>query len=349
MNSFRGVSKNKIKKLFIFIVLVMFSNITSVFAYIYRAGSKNTDQDIQTNYENHSFTIDNRMNELSFLPFEIKVSNGIGVAAGDDGAKRNLQGIWITGLYGTSKQCVDKGVAGYNGITTGGVIGSDITLSDRNIIGIAYSNMRSSFKYKQTRAGDKAINNSHILSLYFTYNFNNNLSLKSMLAAGINKTTTKKLIIDKIATNEAKNKSYIAEAFINYKMLSLENLYFIPNIGFRYAYYKNGAYSDRGVGVRNLLVAAKSNDKFTIITGGNIMMPKQASETLTITPSVHASIESYLQSKKLIVKAKQKFGYNIGGGILTKSNNLEVLVKYNCNFRKKYQNNKGEIKFKILF
>ena len=38
-----------------------------------------------------------------------------------------------------------------------------------------------------------------------------------MLEAGINKTTTKKLIIDKIATSEAKNKSYMT-AFKNYKM-----------------------------------------------------------------------------------------------------------------------------------
>ena len=311
-------------------------------------------------------TIDNRMNELSFNQPEIMVSSGVGVAAGDE-AKRKLQGVWARGIYGVSKQRPDKGSAGYNGNSAGGTIGGDFELNEKNIVGIAYSNIRSSFKYKQSRAGDKTTGNSHILSLYGAHQLNDNWSLKTMLAAGMSKITTKRLIMDKIATGKVKNKSYSAEASLNYKIIASENLYFMPNVGLRYAHYKDGAYSERGVGVYNVSVAAKSNNTLTAITGINMIMPQKLSEALVVVPSVHVAVESYLLNKKQKVKAKlawmdsyfennaslgaksAKFSYNVGGGIVAKYNNIEVSANYNCNFRKKYQNHQGTVKLKILF
>ncbi|WPY00809.1 Sca family autotransporter beta-domain protein [Candidatus Trichorickettsia mobilis] len=310
-------------------------------------------------------TIDNRMNELSNQP-EIMVSSGLGVAAGDE-TKRKLQGVWARGIYGVSKQQADKGSAGYNGNSAGGTIGGDFELNEKNIVGIAYSNIRSGFKYKQSRAGDKTTGNSHILSLYGAHQLNDSLSLKTMLAAGMSKITTKRLIMDKIATGKVKNKSYSAEASLNYKIMANENLYFMPNVGLRYAHYRDGAYSERGVGVYNVSVAAKSNNTLTAITGINMIMPQKLSEALIVVPSVHVAIESYLLNKKQKVKAKlawmdsyfennaslgaksAKFSYNVGGGIVAKYNNIEVSANYNCNLRKKYQNHQGTVKLKILF
>ncbi|WP_316354542.1 autotransporter outer membrane beta-barrel domain-containing protein [Candidatus Trichorickettsia mobilis] len=311
-------------------------------------------------------TIDNRMNELNFNQPEIMVSSGVGVAAGDE-AKRKLQGVWARGIYGVSKQRPDKGSAGYNGNSAGGTIGGDFELNEKNIVGIAYSNIRSGFKYKQSRAGDKTTGNSHILSLYGAHQLNDNFSLKTMLAAGMSKITTKRFIMDKIATGKVKNKSYSAEASLNYKIIANENLYFMPNVGLRYAHYRDGAYSERGVGVYNVSVAAKSNNTLTAITGINMMMPQKLSEALVVVPSVHVAVESYLLNKKQKVKAKlawmdsyfennaslgaksAKFSYNLGGGIVAKYNNIEVSANYNCNLRKKYQNHQGTVKLKILF
>ena len=311
-------------------------------------------------------TIDHRMNELSFNQSQYMTFTGDGIAAGGED-KRKLQGVWVRGNYGTSQQGVNNATAGYGSTVTGGTIGTDFELNDQNTVGIAYSNMRSAFKYKQSRSGDKTSGDSHILSLYGAHQLNNNLLLKTMLSAGMSKITTKRLVIDKIANGKLKNKSYSGEGSLNYNIKAAGNIYFVPHVGLRYANYRDGAYSEHGTGVHNVSVAARSNDTLAAIAGVNMMIPHRLSETLVIAPSIHTSVESYLLNKKPKVKAKlawmdnyfensantdskgAKFSYNIGGGISAQRNNIEVSANYNCNLRKKYQSHQGAVRLKILF
>ena len=61
-----------------------------------------------------------------------------------------------------------------------------------------------------------------------------------------------------------------------------QDLFIIPNIGLRYANYKDSAYSEYGAGVHNISVKAKSNNTFSAIAGINLMMYKKPSENLLI-------------------------------------------------------------------
>jgi outer membrane autotransporter protein len=311
-------------------------------------------------------TIDDRMNELGLNQQKFMVSMEEGVAAGDE-HKHELQGVWIRGNCGTSKQSSNKGIAGYKGAIAGGTIGSDFELSEQNIIGVAYSNVRSAFKYKQSRTGDKINGDSHILSLYSGHQLNSNLSLKTMFSAGLSKITTKRLVVNGVANGKVKNKSYSAGASLSYNITPTENISLIPHIGLRYGHYKDKAYSEYGSGVHNLSVAAKSSDSLDAITGLNMIMPQRLSETLIAIPSIHGFIESNLLNKRPKVQAKlmwmdnyfensastgdklAKFSYNLGGGVMLKHNNIEFSANYNCNLRKKYQGQQGSIKFKVLF
>lgn len=302
-------------------------------------------------------TIGNRIDELSLNNL------AIGVSAGDESTKK-IQGVWVKGTYSSSKKGASKGVSGYKGNSIGGTIGIDFELNDQNILGLAYSNMRSGFKYNS--AGNKISGDSHILSLYSSHQLNDALMLKTMFSAGINNINTKRLAAGNIATGKIKNRSYSAETNLGYKINTSQNLFIIPNIGLRYANYKDSAYSEYGAGVHNISVKAKSNNIFSTTAGVNMMMHKKASETLLIVPSIHASVESHLNNNKDKVKAKfawmdnyfensiaskksEKFSYNLGGGITVKqNNNLEVSANYNCNLYNKYQNHQGSIKLKIL-
>ena len=302
-------------------------------------------------------TIGNRIDELSLNNL------AIGVAAGDESTKK-IQGIWVKGTYSSSKKGADKGVSGYKGNSIGGTLGIDFELNDQNILGLAYSNMKSDFKYNS--AGNKISGDSHILSLYSSHQLSDALMLKTMFSAGINNINTKRLAAGNIATGKIKNRSYSAETNLGYKINASQNLFIIPNIGLRYANYKDSAYSESGAGVHNISVKARSNNTFSTTAGVNMMMHKKASETLLIVPSIHASIESHLNNNKDKVKAKfawsdnyfensiaskksEKFSYNLGGGITVKqNNNLEVSANYNCNLYNKYQNHQGSIKLKIL-
>jgi hypothetical protein len=100
-------------------------------------------------------TIGNRIDELSLNNL------AIGVSAGDESTKK-IQGVWVKGTYSSSKKGADKGVSGYKGNSIGGTLGIDFELNDQNILGLAYSNMKSDFKYNS--AGNKISGDSHILS-----------------------------------------------------------------------------------------------------------------------------------------------------------------------------------------
>ncbi len=310
-------------------------------------------------------TIDNRIGELNFNQL-FGIFDGVGVASGDD-SNRKLQSVWVRGVYSSSKQSGNKGTAGYKGNISGGTVGADFELNEQNIVGIAYSNMRSSFKYKQTRIGDKINGNSHILSLYSAHQLNDNFLLKTIFSAGKSRINSKRLVMDKITVGKIKSTSYSAETSVSYNIATKEHIHFIPNIGIRYGHYKDGAYSEHGAGVQNASIDAKSNNTLTAITGVSVLMPQKISETLLIVPSVQSSVESHLNNKKQKVKAKlawmdhyfennanaepksARFSYNLGGGVLIKHNSIEVSADYNCNLHKKYQNHYGAVKLKILF
>lgn len=302
-------------------------------------------------------TIDNRMDELG-------INNlAIGFSAGDESTKK-IQGVWVKGTYSSSKKGSNNGASSYKGNSIGGTVGIDFELNDQNILGLAYSNMKSGFKYNLI--GNKISGNSHIFSLYSSHQLNDKLMLKTMFSAGMNKINTKRLAAGNIANGKIGNRSYSVETNLSYKINTNQDLFIIPNIGLRYANYKDSAYSEYGAGVHNISVKAKSNNTFSTIAGINLMMYKKPSENLLIVPSLHASIESYLNNNKDKIKAKfawmddyfensivskksEKISYNLGGGITMKQkNNLEISANYNCNLYNKYQNHQGSIKLKIL-
>ena len=187
-----------------------------------------------------------------------------------------------------------------------------------------------------------------------------------MLSAGMSNITTKRSILNNIASGKIKNKNYNAKTSVSYNFKATENIYLVPNLGLAYSHSSDGAYSEKGAGVHNISTKAKSNNNLTAIAGLNAIMPHKISNTLSIAPSIHASVESHLWNKKSKVKAKlawmddyfanslkdnktERFSYNIGGGITTQRDNIEIAMNYNCNIRQKYQNHQGSIKLKLAF
>ena len=302
--------------------------------------------------------IDSRLDEISLD----NVIMSSGISAGDE-FKPKLQGAWIRGTYGASK---DNGTFSYIGNIAGATIGSDFELNEQTVVGAAYSNMSTAFKHKKNYAGDKTNSNSHILSLYGAYQLNDNISVKTMLSVGMTNIATKRSILNNIASGKIKNKNYNAKTSVSYNFKATKNIYLVPNLGLAYSHSSDDAYSEKGAGVHNISTKTKSNNNLTAIAGLNAIMPHKISNTLSIAPSIHASVESHLWNKKSKVKAKlawmddyfsnslkanktERFSYNIGGGITTQRDNIEIAMNYNCNIRQKYQNHQGSIKLKLAF
>ncbi|MGI4752308.1 MAG: autotransporter outer membrane beta-barrel domain-containing protein [Janthinobacterium lividum] len=283
------------------------------------------------------------------------------ITGGDEEDAIN-RGVWISGLYGVSNQKAWRSIPKYQGRTSGVTIGMDTELSNSSdVIGIAYSRIESHFKYNKKFA--KSALNGHLLSVYGLKELPKNFSLQAIASVGHNyiknKATTANNIIGKYQNN-----NFNFEALLNYKYRTNYNLYVIPNIGLKYDYSRSSGYKGNNF-VQKLMIQKKSNRLLTTSLGGKVEFKSiKVLNDITLVPSLNGSIENHFYNKdtkvnakavlnnqiieeKIIISKQPKFGYNIGGNVLLKKKNINVVFEYNHYTHKKYKSHQGLVKLKI--
>ncbi|MFY9589654.1 autotransporter domain-containing protein [Rickettsia endosymbiont of Halotydeus destructor] len=293
--------------------------------------------------------------------FEVSTLAAIGAGDEDEPIKK---GAWISGLYGVNKQGALTNAPGYKGRSAGVTIGFDVGVND-DLIGIAYSNIQSHFK--SNKSFGKANVTSHVLSVYGQKDLDHNFSLQGVISGARNYLKNKTTYAGSPVSGKYKSDSVSAEALLNYKYQTNYNLALIPNIGVRYGHAKDGVYNESNIGVQHLSVASEAQNLWTGILGGKVVFTAQKiSDSISITPAIHGSVENYFNNKQKKVNAKvtwknrviedaitlpkqPKIGYNIGGSVLAQKANISLLLEYNCHLQKKYQSHQGFAKLKINF
>lgn len=296
-----------------------------------------------------------------------------GLAAGDeeDTSRARFKGIWVSSLYGRNEQDpVDRKV-GYKGIVSGITVGTDLTIGENSTIGIAYSHLDSGFKFGQEKTGDKVNASSNVFSLYGQTILNDNIifqSVMSYLKSQI-KSTSKRLVAPgayRIANGKYNSNSFNAELLVNYKYDNGSGIILMPNVGLKFGRNRDGGYNENGAGLYDLSIASRKQNSLTGIAGVNVMMPKKLSDNTELIPSLNASVETILRQHQEDVKVNLKWlgqdsnhevhipksgnvGYDLGGGLMLKHKNAELLATYNYHTRKKYRSHQGSLKLQLLF
>ena len=342
-------------------------NVTQVVEEI----KKNAEQQAQVTTEAAAAVgdaVNIRIENISVSAPIYVASLGAGVAAGDEDTPAMKKGVWVSGLYGVSKQGATKTAKGYAGNTGGATIGFDLEPTDSSLIGIAYSNVNSHFKYKGGK-GDKVSANSHMVSIYGQQQLGERFLLQGIVSGGKSKIQTKvsKLLTSKLASGKLSNSSLSLDTSLSYKIATEAGLVLLPSVGIKYANYKDGAYNETGTGIHNVTMKAKTNSALTGIFGIKALMAKAISVDTQVMPGINASVESYFKNKQQKVKAKlawmdsyfentadsgskgPKVGYNVGASVLIKHKNIEVSPSYNMHMHKKYQSHQGSLKLKVSF
>ncbi|MFY9589771.1 autotransporter domain-containing protein [Rickettsia endosymbiont of Halotydeus destructor] len=301
--------------------------------------------------------------ELSNRLFSLDTSTVAIMGAGDE-EEPIKKGLWVSGLFGSSKQENSANAAGYKGRTSGATIGFDIDLND-DILGIAYTNIRSNFKYNKNRG--KSNITGHVLSLYGLKNLPNNFSLQGIVSGATNILKNKLPSQDGIINGKYKNNSVNFETLLNYTYTISNMMSIKPNIGIRYGYTQDGTYNESDRGIQHLSVSSKAQNTWTGIIGGRVKFaPITVVEGINVTPGLHGSVETRLTNKNKLVQAKvswkdksrektlvlpkqPKVGYNIGASVLAQKANISLLLEYNCHLQKKYQSHQGFAKLKVNF
>ncbi|MGI4752835.1 MAG: autotransporter outer membrane beta-barrel domain-containing protein [Janthinobacterium lividum] len=320
-----------------------------------------TNQQIQTVQK---VTKDSIFTRLDFIAVvKINEDNNAAIAAGDEESPVK-RGLWMRTMYGVNNQGRVNNINGYRGINKGGTVGFDVEI-DNNIIGIAYSNVHSVFKFKNNNNNDKEIIKSHIVSIYGQKELPKNFVLQGLVSASknfIKNKTTYLFNNTKFKSNvKHRNHSYNAEALLNYNYLTKNNIIVKPNIGLRYGKSRDGVYNETGISIQEIALATKENNILSGIIGTKAKIPLK-NNNLGLT--LHSSIEHnfnektqrvnrtiQIQGNKFtqnhIIPKQAKTAYNLGGGIIGSVKNTIISLDYNYYLNKRYHSHQGSIKLKV--
>jgi hypothetical protein len=301
--------------------------------------------------------IRNRMNDFGME---------IGVGAGSEKVSGILNNVWATAMYGQTKDRTHG--SSHNASVYGPTIGVDLNINENNIVGVAYSNVVSNFKFSSSK-GKKINAETHIFSVYGQSKLSDNIVWNNLASFSASKVNSKRAgLVDTSLTNEAigkySDKSQVFETSLNYNQGISENVSIVPNAGLRFTNYVQSAHKEAGVGLHNLEVASKSEFKTVGILGARMIMSKDLGKGMEIMPSLDFGIEDHFNNKSKNAKTKfayndkyfestyskvAKIQYNLGAGVTLRKDSVELSLSYNANLYTKYENHQGSLKLKVMF
>ncbi|WP_375326882.1 autotransporter domain-containing protein [Candidatus Tisiphia endosymbiont of Nemotelus uliginosus] len=283
------------------------------------------------------------------------------VAAGDE-PDSLPKGVWISGVYGNSKQGTTPNNAKYNATHFGPTIGADVNINDNNIVGIAYSYILSNYKFKDN-LNRKLNAKSNVISLYSHSQINEDIIWDNILSVSFSKVKVKDLGLNPGTSSQVNGKynntAYRLDTKLGYRIPTDDKSFsIIPYIGLGIGHSKDSSYT-----LGKVAVDAKSESPVAGVIGAQIAKKYRVSETTTITPALDLAIEKNFNNKNKVVKAKfvgtneyfptqaykksKGLEYNIGASVLVNHKNIDIGVGYNCNLQKKYQAHQGYLKLKV--
>ncbi|KJW04570.1 outer membrane autotransporter barrel domain protein [Rickettsia argasii T170-B] len=295
-------------------------------------------------------------------------NNMVAVGAGDEEESHIKRGLWMRGMYGTNNHGRVENMTGYRGTNKGATIGFDAEI-DNNIVGIAYSNVHSVFKFKNSKNNDKELINSHVVSIYGQKELPKNFALQALVSASknfIKDKTTYSYGDTKIRSNvKHRNNSYNAEALLHYNYLLQSKFVITPNIGLRYGKSRDGVYNEIGVNVQEIALTMKENNILSGIVGTKVTVPlkdalKFNNLSLTFQGAVEHNFKEKTQRINRVVKIfdntfkhnylipkQPKTSYNLGTGIIGSIKNTTISLDYNYYLNKHYRSHQGSVKLKV--
>ncbi len=295
-------------------------------------------------------------------------NNMVAVGAGDEEESHIKRGLWMRGMYGTNNHGRVENMTGYRGTNKGATIGFDVEI-DNNILGIAYSNVYSVFKFKNSKNNNKELIDSHVVSIYGQKELPKNFALQALVSASknfIKDKTTYSHGDTKIRSNvKHRNHSYNAEALLNYNYLLQNKLVITPNIGLRYGKSRDGVYNETGINVQEITLTMKENNILSGIVGTKVKVPlkdalKFNNLGLTFQGAVEHNFKEKTQKINRVVKIfdntfkqdylipkQPKTSYNLGTGIIVSIKNTTISLDYNYYLNKHYRSHQGSVKLKV--
>ncbi|WP_316353204.1 beta strand repeat-containing protein [Candidatus Trichorickettsia mobilis] len=297
-----------------------------------------------------------------------KVSEGLGVAAGDE-LSAERYGIWGTPFYAQSTQKKKGSTPGYKSKAGGGTIGFDCLANDNLTLGLAFTAISTKLDHKNQKAGDTTKVESTLFSIYGAQQLPSNLFVQGIVSFGSSRVRNyeKRIInltLDQTALGKYNSTSYSGEVLGGYRyILPDTHTVLTPMLGLRYAKFNDSGYTETGTTRRNMNVSKKSVDKIEGIIGGRASFQSQIKEVL-LMPEVHGFVNYDFKGKAPKVEARlggasapmptkaskpEKTFVNLGTSLTIKYRMMEYGFGYDANLAKKYVGHQGTLKIRVNF
>lgn len=296
-------------------------------------------------------------------------NTNIGIASGDNNDLKNTIGAWFSPVAGKAIQRSDNKIAGYKGITKGGVLGLDFLINEDLVAGGSYSLLETNLRYRGFKDGDKTKINMNIFSLYSILQIKNNWFGQGIISFGNNK-------INNFEKRVASVNSYeIAQGKFNSRMFSTQFLtgynYFFkpmkllltPSIGLMYSHFSDNSYDETGTSFQNLSVDRKKYKKLEGIFGVRFSKPINLNGAI-LTPETHIFVNRDLNNKLSTTKIflegtennisstsdkPERDTYNLGFSLNVKREMLVFGLGYDNFQGKLYSSHQGSLRLKVNF
>jgi outer membrane autotransporter protein len=315
--------------------------------------------------------IDDRFESIGDCHFRAQNNNEVVLAAGEDDNKIKY-GIWVNPLYGKALHKMHKGFTGYKVKSSGAIIGGDAELTDKLLVGLAYSRINSTIKHQNKKAGDKTNSKYDIFVAYGLYN----LPYYCFIEGTASHTTIKvrnyekrliaynpqNIIYQPVRSNYS-DKVYSGQLLLGHNFQASPHLMISPVAGVRYTHLNAHHYKERGTDFKNLAISRNAHDKWEAILGLRAASLINIGK-IQLIPELQAYLNHDFKGSSAITDVKLG-GYpgplpskqykpfktlvTLGSSITIRQNKFEYGVNYNANIGTKYLAHQGSLKFRVNF
>ncbi|MFK8039856.1 MAG: autotransporter domain-containing protein [Rickettsiaceae bacterium] len=318
-------------------------------------------------YNNSIVILHNQISENILSHSTIRqIPIAIGVASGDNDDSISY-GMWIRPFFGYDKQNKYKTNPGYNIRNTGGSVGFDWYNNDSSYLGAAWTFAHSKVRHKNAKNNDKTEIDLNIASLYLSQSLPRNFFMQSILSFSFGKAKNyEHRLVDsgvmEIAYSKYHPKAYFGKILAGYHYKINQNFVLSPEIGFSTIKSKSINYKEAGTKNSNLTVYQKDKTSTAGIAGLKLSY-KVEYKNMTITPSIHAMVNRYLNHKPTYFNStlsgstsplvqsysSQKTTGNFSVNLDFLNDKFDVMLSYNGYIAKKYYGQEGAVQLRVRF
>ncbi|MDC0865153.1 autotransporter outer membrane beta-barrel domain-containing protein [Rickettsiaceae bacterium] len=345
-------------------------------------------------------TVKNLLSLKSLLPTQISKASTVNLAAASAALKNTTTrtggpsgvssgdgnsvqpGVWLSTLLTSSVKRAHKHNPGYKMHTSGFTLGGDVLFENDVLAGVSTTYSHSVNKEIGRTAGHTSNAKSLIVAAYGSYHEFGNCGIEGILLYGntrINSETLKPSIalgsqgVERnpdtgfdLASAKYNARVYAIHTNVSYKShIEQIGTTVIPNVGVRYSYFDEDAYTETGSDINHHYHKKTGIDKGIISPGLKLRKDDIVVDKIKIIPEIFGSIDytfrrnnpetGALFANAILLKnpgvepgsRDEKTEYNLGFGITSQSDRFEIKAGYTATFASKFIEHHGNLKLRI--